>query len=148
MASVVCIFASLCLSFFWERAVRLDGSRATLTPQSRCIFSVFTVLTVAVTSGVTFAPQSWCIFSVFTMLYTRTEAPTSVTLSQHHQEEARLHKTQRYDEGCLLDSPYLVGWKICFWQCRIHMITEQSGNFTFPQLASAVQCSKLLRKFD
>ena len=52
-------------------------------------------------------------------------------------------KTQRYDEGCLVDSPYLNGLD-CFWQCPVCTTTDQSGisrTHRWP-----MQYSKLLQK--
>ena len=60
-------------------------------------------------------------------------------LLQHLQEEARSSKTQRYDEGCLLDSPCLNGLQDLFLAMSGAHDRSPIWSFTYPQVSGAVQ---------
>ena len=60
-------------------------------------------------------------------------------LLQHLQEEARPSKTQRYDEGCLLDSLHLNGLQDLFLAKSGAHDRSPIWSVTYPQVAGAVQ---------
>ena len=71
--------------------------------------------------------------------------PPAAGLSQHwclltHPEERQVpSKTGRFDEGCLLDSPYLQGLASAFRLMAHPTSTARLWNFTYPEVAEALK---------
>ena len=63
----------------------------------------------------------------------------SWSLLTHPEEEGRSSKTNRYDEGCLLDSSYLRGLGPLFAELRGHGDRTKRWPFTYLELSQAVQ---------